>query len=206
MINKVKKYWSIYKKLAKHRLSVLVTFSAAVGYFIAQGRSILELGGAVLGVYLLSAGASALNQYQERKYDAQMERTNKRPIPAKEISANSALTVALVLILAGSMLLYFNGIIPVVLGLLNIILYNVIYTPLKTRTPFSILPGAVVGAIPPMIGWTSAGLSLFHPTIIYIAVFMFLWQLPHFWLLLIKFGGEYEKAGFSSISRYFNTK
>jgi protoheme IX farnesyltransferase len=206
VINKVKKYWSIYKKLAKHRLSVLVTFSAAVGYFIAQGRSILELGGAVLGVYLLSAGASALNQYQERKYDAQMERTNKRPIPAKEISANSALTVALVLILAGSMLLYFNGIIPVVLGLLNIILYNVIYTPLKTRTPFSILPGAVVGAIPPMIGWTSAGLSLFHPTIIYIAVFMFLWQLPHFWLLLIKFGGEYEKAGFSSISRYFNTK
>jgi protoheme IX farnesyltransferase len=136
VINKVKKYWSIYKKLAKHRLSVLVTFSAAVGYFIAQGRSILELGGAVLGVYLLSAGASALNQYQERKYDAQMERTNKRPIPAKEISANSALTVALVLILAGSMLLYFNGIIPVVLGLLNIILYNVIYTPLKHELHF----------------------------------------------------------------------
>ena len=198
-------YWIIYKKLAKHRLSMLVTFSAMVGFFIAQGRSIMEFSCAVLGVYFMSAGASALNQFQERNYDAQMDRTSKRPIPAGEVSSRNALMLAFSLIALGTIVLLINGIIPAILGLLNVVIYNLIYTPLKVRSPLSILPGAVVGAVPPMIGWSSTGGSLLHPTIIYIAIFMFLWQLPHFWLLLIKFGKEYEKAGFSSISRYFNT-
>jgi protoheme IX farnesyltransferase len=199
------KYFTIFKKLVKHRLSLLVTFSGVVGYLIAQGRSWSEFLFLFAGVYFMSGGASALNQFQERNYDAQMDRTKTRPIPSGDISPYNALIFSIVLILLGTAVLSFNGLLPALLGLLNIVFYNLIYTPLKTRSPLSIIPGSLVGAVPPLIGWSSAGLNLTHPTIIYIAIFMFLWQLPHFWLLLIMLGQEYEKAGFSSISKFYNT-
>ena len=88
-----------------------------------------------------------------------------------------------------------------ILGLLNLVLYNLIYTPLKTRSWLAILPGALVGGIPPLIGWTSAGHYLLHPNAIFLFIFVCLWQVPHFWLLMIKYGKEYEAAGFSTISR-----
>lgn len=88
-----------------------------------------------------------------------------------------------------------------VLGLLNLVFYNLIYTPLKTRSWLAILPGALVGGVPPLIGWTSAGHYLFHPNAIFLFIFVCLWQVPHFWLLMIKYGKEYELAGFSTISR-----
>lgn len=185
---------------------MLVSFSALVGYLVAPGRSIWELFCLFWGVYFLSAGASALNQYQERNYDARMERTRTRPIPSGELSANKALFIALVLMVLGATLLGFNSPLASMLGLLNVVIYNFIYTPLKVKTLFSIFPGALVGAIPPMIGWVSAGAALSDPGLLFIALFMFFWQLPHFWLLLIKFGKEYEKAGFSSISVYFTNR
>lgn len=92
------------------------------------------------------------------------------------------------------------------LGLSNIVFYNLIYTPLKTRSWLAIIPGALVGAVPPLIGWTSAGFYIFHPNAIFIATFVFLWQIPHFWLLMIKYGKEYELAGFSSISKILNER
>ncbi len=198
--------FSTYKKLAKHRLSMLVSFSAMVGYLVAPGRSIGELVCLFWGVYFLSAGASALNQYQERNYDARMDRTRIRPIPSGELTAKRALLIALVLMAVGTILLALNSALASMLGLLNVVIYNFIYTPLKVKTLFSIFPGALVGAIPPMIGWVSAGAALSHPSLLFIALFMFFWQLPHFWLLLIKFGREYEKAGFSSISVYFTQR
>ena len=88
-----------------------------------------------------------------------------------------------------------------ILGLLNLVLYNLIYTPLKTRSWLAILPGALVGGVPPLIGWTSAGHYLFHPNAVFLFIFVCLWQVPHFWLLMIKYGKEYELAGFSTISR-----
>lgn len=91
-----------------------------------------------------------------------------------------------------------------IIGLLNIVFYNLIYTPLKTRTWLAIIPGAVVGAVPPLMGWSSAGFYVFHPNALFLATFVFLWQIPHFWLLMIKYGKEYELAGFSSISKILN--
>ena len=205
MINKLKYKWSILSRLVKHKLSLLVTFSAITGYLLSSGSSFIESIIVFFGVYLLSGGASALNQFQERHQDAKMDRTRLRPIPSGELSSRNALLISFTYILAGSLLLFTKGWIPAVLGLSNVVFYNLIYTPLKTRSPLSIVPGALVGAVPPLIGWTVAGDSITHPTIIYIAVFMFLWQLPHFWLLLIMLGKEYEKAGFSSISKFFNT-
>ncbi len=195
----------IVLSLIKYRLTLMVTISAAVGYILAPTTfnftSFLWL---FLGVYLLAGGACGINQYQEKDIDAKMERTRKRPIPAGEIDSGFALFISLFMVFLGFYALYLNGQLPALLGLANVVFYNVFYTPLKTKTPLSIIPGAFVGAVPPMIGWTSAGGDILHPNILFIAIFMFSWQLPHFWLLLIMYGKEYEKAGFSSISKYLS--
>jgi protoheme IX farnesyltransferase len=199
--NNLKQHISILLRLTRVQLSLLVTFSAMTGYFLTgsppTGSFVLLL----TGIFLLSAGTSVLNQVQERRRDALMDRTMRRPIPAGEISVLDASLFALVLILVGTVLLGLIGWIPMALGLLNIVFYNLVYTPLKTRSWLAIIPGAAVGGVPPLIGWTSAGFYVFHPNALFLAIFVFLWQIPHFWLLMIKYGKEYEVAGFSSISK-----
>jgi len=182
----------------------MVAFSAMTGYFLTGSSPSMAVLFLFAGVFLLAAGTTVLNQVQESRRDALMKRTTRRPIPAGEISGAMALLISCVLILAGTVLLGLNGWLPMLLGLSNIVFYNLIYTPLKTRSWLAIFPGAVVGAIPPLIGWTSAGFYIFHPNALFIAIFVFLWQVPHFWLLMIKYGKEYEMAGFSSISKTLN--
>lgn len=204
--SKAMQHFSLMKRLIRVRLSLMVTFSALTGYFltgISPGSDFVFL---FVGLFLLSSGASVLNQVQEREQDSLMQRTVSRPIPAGEISPFNAGMIAFLFIAAGAAFLWRNGMIPAVLGLLNIVFYNLIYTPLKTRSWLAILPGALVGGVPPMIGWTSAGFELFHPNAVFLFIFVFLWQVPHFWLLMIKYGKEYEKAGFSSISKILNER
>jgi len=111
----------------------------------------------------------------------------------------TAVTVAIVLLVSGSLLLGFSGRMPFFLGLVNVLLYNAIYTGLKKRTTLAIVPGALVGAIPPVIGYTAAGGAVTDSIILLFALFMFLWQMPHFWLLLVRYGSEYEKAGIKTL-------
>lgn len=187
--------------LMKHRLSLMVAFSAVVGWFLLSTDISLQLLSLFIGTFLLAGGASALNQFQERHLDLKMGRTINRPLPSKRMTPDSALNISVVLIIAGTtLLLFFNSWITALLGILNVVIYNFIYTLLKTKTQYAVLPGAIVGAIPPMMGWTAAGGHLIQPQIIYFAVFMFMWQMPHFWLLVIKYGKEYEKAGFTILS------
>ncbi len=155
-----------------------------------------------LGVFLLAGGAGALNQIQERSYDARMERTMNRPIPSGRISVANAVMVSLFFIVGGTMMLYlFFGLIPAVLGLFNILWYNLFYTNLKKVTAFAVVPGSLTGAVPALMGWAAAGGSILDSTIIFIAFFLFIWQVPHFWLLMLKYGKEYEEAGFPTINR-----
>jgi protoheme IX farnesyltransferase len=180
-------------------LSLMVTFSAMVGFYFADNFNLRNWLFLTSGVFLLAAGTSALNQFQEFKPDGLMTRTRNRALVTGSISKTRALALSIGLMLVGTLLLAATGIAAPLLGLLNIVLYNFIYTPLKAKTSLAIIPGALVGAVPPLMGWSAAGASLMLPGIWFIAIFMFLWQLPHFWLLLMEHGKDYEKAGFKCL-------
>ncbi len=195
---------SVYSDLIKYKLSLAVVLSSVTGYFISGEEISIRLLYLASGVLFLATGAAALNQYSERRTDLLMDRTKRRPIPSGEISEKKAILIAYILLTTGIMLLFQNGFLPVFLGILNVVLYNLVYTRLKRTTVLSIIPGALVGAIPPLIGYSSAGGSLANFDIIAFSIFMFLWQIPHFWMIILKYGEEYKKAGLATISSYLD--
>jgi protoheme IX farnesyltransferase len=191
-------------ELTKFRITILTTISGILGYLLQSGYVSFEIIMVVMGILLLASGASALNQVQESKYDKLMKRTGNRPIPAGKLSRKQALVISLTLMLFGEiLLLQLPGITPALLGIFSVFWYNGIYTPLKRYTPFAVIPGALIGSIPPAIGWTAAGGSLLEPEIILIMVYFFIWQIPHFWLLLLIFNTQYEDAGYPSLLKIF---
>ncbi len=194
-------------ELSKVKITFAVSLTTITGYVLASGRIDAGLILPTLGIFLLACGSSALNHYQERDRDAQMERTKNRPIPSGRISANGALATALVLTGAGSLLIWFgSGMLALQLALLALIWYNFIYTPLKKKTAFAVVPGSVIGALPPLVGWVAGGGALSDPRALIIAFFFFIWQVPHFWLLLLKYGKEYERAGYPSLTSIYSGK
>ncbi|ADQ81065.1 UbiA prenyltransferase [Paludibacter propionicigenes WB4] len=202
----MKNYLQIILALIKYKVSIAVTFTAITGYVVYTGHFDLQIITLVLGVFLLAGGSSALNECQESKYDAKMPRTMNRPIPTGKISLANAVVVSVAFCLAGLFVLYYNfGAITAGLGLLNLVWYNLIYTYLKRVSSFAVVPGSLVGAIPAFMGWAAAGGYVLQPTIIFIAFFLFIWQIPHFWLLMIKYGKEYEEAGFKTINQAVNS-
>lgn len=188
--------------LIKYKVSIAVTFTAITGYIVYTGRFDFPLVYLILGVFFLASGSSALNECQESKYDAKMPRTMKRPIPTGKLSLTQALIISTLFCLVGLSILYYSfGAVTALLGVLNLVWYNLIYTYLKRVTSFAVVPGSLVGAIPAFMGWTAGGGSVFETTIIFIAFYMFIWQIPHFWLLMLKYGKEYEDAGFKTINQ-----
>jgi len=195
-----------YAELAKYKLSAAVTLSAVTGYFLSGYSISNDVLIIATGVFFLSSGSASMNQYSESEADSIMKRTNRRPIPTKKITGKNALISSLLFFTAGSILLLLNGFVPFLLGAFNAFLYNVVYTRLKKVTLLSIIPGALVGAIPPLIGFSASGAQFLNQGIIGFSLFMFLWQLPHFWLIIIKYGEEYNAAGFATIAKYLNDK
>jgi heme o synthase len=176
-------------------LSAAVAGSALAGAILAAGS--IERGSLLiaLGVLLLTAGASAANQVQEREHDRRMIRTRQRPVAAGRMVPQTALGIALLLAAAGLFLLQQAGNpCPLALGLAGLICYNGLYTPLKKRSLFAILPGALCGAIPPVIGWSAAGGALDDFRILLIAGLFFIWQIPHFWILAGRHRRDYQRA------------
>jgi heme o synthase len=195
----------IASSLSKIYITLPVTATAGVGHIVYSETLSPDLVPLLTGVFLLAAGSAALNHYQEKETDAMMERTMNRPIPARLVSPGSVLLFSVIMLAAGSAVLYFNFPPAVLLlGLLNFFWYNAVYTPLKRITAFAVVPGALTGGIPPVIGWVAAGGYIQDPVIIVIVLFFVIGQIPHFWLLVLKYGPEYEKAGLPSVSVIFS--
>ena len=191
--------------LCKARISLFSSLSAAMGFFLVADPTWEMFPALFAGVFLLSCGACALNQYLERDSDARMTRTSRRPIPSGKIRPGRALGLSLLLILSGEGLLLFTGNTAVpLLGFFAVCWYNVLYTGLKKVSAFAVVPGALVGAIPPVMGWAAGGGTLSDPRLAALAFFFFMWQVPHFWLHLLTYGKEYTEAGIPSLTDAFS--
>ena len=194
-----------YIRLSKPIITLSVAFSSLTGFVLAQQSFQRNWIPAYLGVLLIAAGASVINQIQEASMDRLMDRTRNRPLPSEQIPLFNARMWAGVLSVSGAgVLWFFTNPVATALAIITLIWYNGIYTPLKKVTPWAILPGAVVGAIPPAIGWAAAGGSLLHPHVIFLSFFFFMGQIPHFWLILLRYSDDYNNAGFPNITSAFN--
>lgn len=205
VIDYLKNNIKILLEITKLRITIFVTITTVFGYIAATNSINIGMILPTIGILLLACGSAALNHYQERNSDAMMDRTKNRPIPSGKTAASSVLKISLALVVTGSILLFIgSGILALSFGLLNLIWYNGVYTPLKRISPLAIIPGSLVGAIPPIVGWLAAGGYLFDPQIILISFFFFIWQIPHFWLLLLVLDKDYQKAGFPTLTQIFN--
>ncbi len=192
---------SDFLRLGKWTISVPVALTGFLGYFLYQPLFDLQAILVISGVFLLSMGSSALNQIQERHTDALMKRTAGRPLPAGRLSLNAAILFVVFTSLSGTLLLFLTGSwVPAALGLFTLAWYNLVYTPLKRITAFAVLPGALIGAMPPLIGWSAAGGHPGHMEIVAVAFLLFVGQMPHYWLLLVKIGKEFQEAGLPVIT------
>jgi heme o synthase len=186
--------------LSRVKLSVAVALSAVAGFVAVSHAISWGLLGTFAGVALLSAAASAFNQLQEMDLDAVMDRTRFRPLLTGCISRREALIFGIGAALAGFAVLYFRTThAAALLGGFTLAWYCAVYTPLKRKTLFALPVGALTGALAPVIGCTAATGKISGP-VVCLACFLFFWQVPHFLLMLFKYGREYEKAGFPYMS------
>ncbi|HIQ47936.1 MAG TPA: hypothetical protein EYH57_10020 [Sulfurovum sp.] len=190
--------------LTKFVLSFAVSLSALFAYIMAKG----EIGGdmflATFSVLLVAMGVSTLNQVQEYKEDSKMERTKNRPIAAGRMSPTTGIVIAAVLIVLSMLSIYsLLGFTGVNIFMFAFIWYNAMYTPLKKKSALAVVPGAILGVIPPAIGWLVAGHSLMELEFIALALYYFIWQVPHFWLLVMLFHGDYKDGGYPTAMRLF---
>jgi len=203
--NQIKKVFSLISELGKFRITFFVAVTTSFGYLLNSGVVNSKTLVIAFAVFLMASGASAINQVQEKDTDKLMNRTRLRPIPGGAINSVTAMIIGILFLLIGDLLLLLlAGIIPFLLGLVTFVWYNFIYTPLKKFSAFAIIPGSVVGALPPVIGWTSSGGNLMDNTSIGLALFFFIWQVPHFWLLLMMYDEEYKSVGFPVLTDIFN--
>ncbi len=197
----------LFGRLTKLPITLLSTFSAVTGYLVM--RRTLDPGVATVcvGVLLIGMGTCALNQVQDRKIDALMERTRHRPIPSGAVHPAAALILSTFLMISGFLVLWlFHNLTSALIGLLAAAWYNGVYTYLKRRSAFAVVPGALIGALPPAIGWTAAGGSPADPPLLALCFVFFIWQVPHFWLLLFLFGDDYANAGLPALTKVFTPR
>jgi protoheme IX farnesyltransferase len=191
-----------FLELTKPRLSSLVIVTVAVAYFVASPGSFnaASFAAVLLGMALVVGGGNALNQYAEREFDAQMPRTQSRPLPSGRVHPTAALAFGVVCVLVGLALLYVGANpLSAALAAIAAVLYVLVYTPLKRKTPLCTLVGAIPGAIPPMIGWTAARGSIDAGAWALFAI-QFLWQMPHFMAISRLYREDYERGGYPMLS------
>lgn len=189
------------KSFFKMGIVIFVVISAIAGYGVGfsfeDQFSFLHFTLTILGTFFISSGSLSLNQVQEYKKDAKMPRTQARPIPSGQLSFKTGLTISLSMIIVGTAILYYVKPLSCYIGLIIILLYNVFYTiHWKQNWVFAAVPGAIPGALPCTLGYAAVNSNIFSSESIYLFLVMFLWQMPHFWTLAIRYSDDYAKAGF----------
>lgn len=190
-------WWSDLAALIKLRLSLMVVFSAVAGFLLAGGWGAggWALAGVVFGTGLLAFGAAAFNQILEVEADAQMRRTKDRPVAAGRMHPDEAMVLATGLCLLGlAWLVWATNLLTAVLGVLSLLMYVLVYTPMKRVSPTNTLIGAVPGALPPVMGWTASTGTLEAGGLLLFGL-LFFWQLPHFLAIAWLMREDYARAG-----------
>lgn len=185
-------------KLFRLPLSLMNGTAAAAGYLLfpspVQLPALLAL---FLGVALMAAAGSALNQVLERDLDALMRRTCDRPLPTGKLTVAAAFLAGFAALAAGAFLLFFMaGTVPAAIALLTLLWYLALYTPLKRVSPLALLVGGLCGCGAPFVGWSAAGGGITDFRVILLAGVIYLWQVPHFWMLQRKHADDCRRAGF----------
>ncbi|WP_035807164.1 heme o synthase [Lunatimonas lonarensis] len=188
-----------YLDLLKFRLSALVTFSAVFGFVLGHsspGFSWSGLIGLIVGGFLISGASGAANEILERDLDRLMKRTQSRPLPMNVVSVLEAQWFTILVALVGVFTLWvFTNPLTTYLGILSMVLYVFVYTPLKRVGPIAVLVGAIPGAMPPLLGWTAATGAVTYEALIIFGI-QFIWQFPHFWAIAWVSDDDYKRAGF----------
>jgi len=191
--------FKVYSNLTKFGIVIFVILAGLAGYAVSyrseipfQIEHLLQF---VAGLYLLSSGSLALNQVQEYKLDQKMPRTAKRPVASGKITPTAAGVLAVSFIYAGLDLLFRASPLAAGLGVATVILYNVVYTYyLKPKWIYAAVPGAIPGALPVTIGYAMNSDQIFNSDSIYLFLILFLWQMPHFWALAIRYKDDYAEG------------
>lgn len=188
---------SAYVELTKPRIAFMLVLTSAAAFYVASAGTFdwLLFANAMMGIALLAFGVATLNQYIERITDVLMERTAERPLPSGRLGPTEALVFGILqCVVAEIYLATLVNLLTATLGLVVILGYVLIYTPLKTRTTASTALGAIPGAMPPLMGWTAATGDI---TLGAWALFViqFLWQFPHFLAIAWMYREQYAKAG-----------
>ena len=185
--------------LIKHRLTFSVVFSSVCSYLIAfDVFSLTTFLLLIIGGFFVVGSSNGFNQIIERRRDALMMRTSSRPLPSGEMTVNQALIICSFLSLLGLTILYVINFRTAIFGLISMIIYLALYTPLKPVTPLSVFFGAIPGAIPFMLGWVAVTDRFSIETGILFMI-QFFWQFPHFWAIGWVSHDDYKNAGFKML-------
>lgn len=189
-----------FLKLTKFTLSALVVFSAIITFFtVTESFKWQQVFAICVGGFLVTAAANGFNQIIEKDLDKLMNRTRLRPIPTGNLTTNQAFVFCAIFGVIGTILLWiFTNPLSGIIGFVSIVLYALVYTPLKRITPFSVFIGAIPGALPTLIGAIAATEGFGNITFFAILLFciQFFWQFPHFWAIAWVSHDDYQRAGF----------
>jgi protoheme IX farnesyltransferase len=202
----VRRAWRVgeYVELTKPRLTMLSVLTTLAGYVIAANGAVdtWTLVHALVGAFIVGGGCGALNMYVEREYDAQMRRTQTRPIPSGRIGATEVLIFGTLLSIVGVVYLALAvNPLTAILGAATIVSYVFLYTPLKRISTLNTLVGGIPGALPPVMGWAAARNDLGpDPGALILFLILFFWQMPHFLALAWMYRRDYQRAGYKMLT------
>jgi len=196
--------FKIYPELAKSGIVTLVVISVTAGFFISHSFEssfpILKFLLTFFGILLLASGSSSLNQIQEIEIDKKMPRTKNRPLPTGKISTKEAVIFSGACIILGLCFLYLITLKVFLLGVLAVFSYNILYTLWWKKThAFAAIPGALPGALPIYMGSVAANDNLLSPVGLYLFLVLFIWQMPHFWILALRYKEDYSLGGIPTL-------